>query len=255
MTSTARDRLMVTVAAVVTMALTFGLGVWQLQRGAAKQALADAMRQRAEAPALAELPAAGAADTSGLWYRRVMVKGRWLDEHTVYLDNRQIIENKQARVGFDVITPLQLADGTAVIVQRGWLPRDFSDRLRIVPVPTPAGIVHVRGRYAPPPPRLHEFRQDEAVVSRVRQNLDVAAYAAQTGLVLRPGSIVALDDESGVAPSPIAGGLRPRWTLPDSGVARHHGYAFQWFGLSALVAGLYVWFHIIRPRRSSHGEH
>jgi len=35
-----------------------------------------------------------------------------------------------------------------------------------------------------------------------------------------------------------------------SGVEKHHGYAFQWFGLSALIALLYVWFQIVQPRRS-----
>jgi surfeit locus 1 family protein len=31
-------------------------------------------------------------------------------------------------------------------------------------------------------------------------------------------------------------------------VGKHHGYAFQWFALSALIAGLYVWFQLLRPR-------
>lgn len=255
MTSAFRDRLIVTLAAIVAAAITFGLGVWQLQRGAAKQALADAMRQRAEAPPLAELPGPGAADTAALWYRRVSLQGRWLDQHTVYLDNRQLVENKQARVGFDVITPLQLVDGTAVVVQRGWLPRDFNDRLRLPAVPAPEGPVNVQGRYAPPPPRLHEFQRDEASTGRVRQNLDLALLAKQTGLVLRPGSVIALDHDAGASTTPGAGGLRQRWNWPDSGVAKHHGYAFQWFGLSALIAGLYVWFQLFRPRRTPHGEH
>ena len=36
---------------------------------------------------------------------------------------------------------------------------------------------------------------------------------------------------------------------PAAGVDKHHGYAFQWFALCALTAGLYVWFQIIQPRR------
>jgi surfeit locus 1 family protein len=34
-----------------------------------------------------------------------------------------------------------------------------------------------------------------------------------------------------------------------SGVEKHHGYAFQWFGLSGLISLLYVWFQIVQPRR------
>jgi len=32
-------------------------------------------------------------------------------------------------------------------------------------------------------------------------------------------------------------------------VSKHHGYAFQWFALCALVALLYLWFQILVPRR------
>jgi surfeit locus 1 family protein len=43
------------------------------------------------------------------------------------------------------------------------------------------------------------------------------------------------------------------WPAVSSGVDKHYGYAFQWFGLCGLIALLYVWFQIvrrfIRPRR------
>jgi surfeit locus 1 family protein len=31
------------------------------------------------------------------------------------------------------------------------------------------------------------------------------------------------------------------------GVDKHYGYAFQWFGLAALIAVLFLWFQMIRP--------
>ena len=39
-----------------------------------------------------------------------------------------------------------------------------------------------------------------------------------------------------------------------AGVHKHYGYAFQWFALSALILGLYVWFQLIRPRRARQGS-
>jgi cytochrome oxidase assembly protein ShyY1 len=56
------------------------------------------------------------------------------------------------------------------------------------------------------------------------------------------------------APVPLAinqasEGLLREWPVVASGVAKHHGYAFQWFGLSGLIALLYVWFQIVQPRR------
>jgi surfeit locus 1 family protein len=47
----------------------------------------------------------------------------------------------------------------------------------------------------------------------------------------------------------VADGLRRDWPVVDAGLGKHYGYAFQWFGLSALFAGLYVWFQLLRPRR------
>jgi surfeit locus 1 family protein len=41
-------------------------------------------------------------------------------------------------------------------------------------------------------------------------------------------------------------GLQRDWQRPAAGVDKHYGYAFQWFGLSALIALLYVWFQLVK---------
>jgi hypothetical protein len=48
-----------------------------------------------------------------------------------------------------------------------------------------------------------------------------------------------------------ADGLLRNWPQVASGVHKHHGYAFQWFGLCALIVILYVWFQIISPFRNT----
>ncbi len=239
-----RPNLVITLAAVVVVALGVALGLWQLDRAEQKQNLARTMQSRAAMPLLTALPARGATGDRDQWHRGVQLQGRWLTQFTVYLDNRQMKDRGQARVGFDVVTPLQLADGTAVLVQRGWLARNFVDRGKVPDVPTPTEIVWVQGRYAASPPRLYEFKNDSNPLGRVRQNVETEAYAQEIGVPLRPGSVVQTGDD---AASSV---LKRAWSLPDAGVAKHHGYAFQWFGLSVLFAGLYVWFQIIRPRRA-----
>jgi surfeit locus 1 family protein len=146
------------------------------------------------------------------------------------------------RTGFFVITPLQLGDGDAVLVLRGWLPRHAQSREQMAPMDTPAGTARVEGRIALALPRLYEF--DAAASGPIRQNLDLAAYARETGLALRPLVVVQLDE-----PAAPADGLLRQWPAPASDVPKHHGYAVQWFALSALVTLLYVWFQIVRPRR------
>ena len=237
---TARLRFVViTLAALAIALLTARLGLWQLDRAAQKTALQQATEQRGRLPALdADALARDAASAEQQQHRPVRLAGRWSAVHTVFLDNRQM----QGRPGFYVVTPLLLADGRAVLVQRGWLPRDARDRTHLPAVATPDGLVDVAGLLAPPPARLFEFAAGER--GRIRQNIDFDAYGRETGLRLVPLSVLQSDP---VMPSD---GLLRDWPVTGSGVAKHHGYAFQWFGLSALVVILYVWFQFVQPRRS-----
>jgi surfeit locus 1 family protein len=229
-------RLVIALATLAAVALTARLGWWQLDRAAQKRAIAAAIAERGALPPLTALPAAEPA--SALLHRRAALAGRWQAAHTVFLENRQM----GGRPGFYVVTPLVLSDGSAVAVQRGWLPRDLRERARLPAVPSPEGEVTVRGRIAPPPARLYEFEPGASGV--LRQNLDLGTYARETNLALR-GDVSLLQTEAATA----ADGLRRDWPVVDAGLGKHYGYAFQWFGLCALFAGLYVWFQLLRPRR------
>jgi surfeit locus 1 family protein len=226
----------VLVAAIAAAALTARLGVWQLDRAAQKTSLQQAIESRAAQPALdAAALARTAAEAAAQHHRPVRLAGRWDAGRTVFLDNRQM----DGRPGFFVVTPLVIgAEGDAVLVQRGWVPRDPRDRARLPPVATPEGMVVVDGRIAPPPARLLELAGEGG--GPIRQNLDLDALSRETGLTLRPLSVIQLGGASD--------GLERRWSAPAAGVHKHYGYAFQWFALSALIAVLYVWFQLVRPR-------
>jgi surfeit locus 1 family protein len=234
-----RRRLLVLGAAVLLAATTARLGWWQLDRAAQKRAAQALLEARRALPPLPEaaLARTGTAAQDQI-QRRVALQGRWLSRHAVYLDNRQM----DGRQGFFLMTPLLLADGSAVLVQRGWLPRDFNDRTRITPPVDGDGPVAVQGRIATGPGRIYEFAG--AASGPIRQNLDLAAFALETALALRPVSIV--QDDGPTAPQD---GLLRHWAAPALGVDKHYGYAFQWFALSALTIALYAWFQIISPRR------
>lgn len=233
---------LVLVAALLAAAGTARLGVWQLDRAATKNQLqAELMAQRA-LPALtgAALPADAAAARAQP-QRAVVLAGRWLAERTVYLDNRPMA----GRTGFYAVTPLQLDDGSAVLVQRGWLPRDQADRTRISLPPLATTPVVVHGRIVPALPRLYEL--GAAGQGAIRQNLELESYARETALPLRPWAVVQED-----GPTPTQDGLLRQWPEPAADVQKHYGYAFQWFALCALILGLYVWFQLFRPRRAHH---
>ncbi len=245
------QRTIILLAALALAAATGRLGVWQLNRAAQKIELQAAIDTRAllpplTLPELAQSPAAAAEQT----HRRITLTGEWVAASTVYLDNRQM----NGRPGFFVITPLRLADGSAVLVQRGWQPRAFTDRARVVEPLTAPGAVRVVGRIGSGPARLYEF--DAAISGAIRQNLDIGVFASETGLRLRPLSVLQIDERvdatAGTAANATvdaADGLQRNWPRAVADVQKHYGYAFQWFALCALTIGLYVWFQLIQPRR------
>ncbi|MDB5965608.1 MAG: putative transrane cytochrome oxidase, partial [Polaromonas sp.] len=141
-----------------------------------------------------------------------------------------------------VVTPLVLdITSQVILVQRGWVQRDFNNRSRLPDVVTPTGPVTVRGRIAPPPSKLYEFKGVEA--GRIRQNIDLPAFSSEMHQPL-----LAVSMQQG---GPANEGLLRDWAPPTLGVERHYGYAFQWFALCALVVGLYVWFQLVAPWRAA----
>jgi surfeit locus 1 family protein len=239
------ERLIVALAAALGVAAGCALGNWQLNRAAQKTAIAAAIAERAALRPLSATELLARAAEPGLRYRRVELSGTWQADKTVLLENRQM----NGQPGFFVMTPLQLADASAtVLVQRGWLPRDIQQRTRLAPYQTAAGRVSIVGTVAPPPPKLYALGAPQTGL--IRQNLDLAAFAVENPAAGGASSVAPLVTtltilQTGDATG-ASDGLKRAWPEIQSGVAKHHGYAFQWFGLAALIAGLYVWFQFFR---------
>ncbi len=224
---------LVTLAALLALGVTAVLGRWQLGRAAEKEALQAAIEARGDLPLLDAVSLAAVTDPQALLHRRIEAVGHWVGERTVFLDNRQM----NGRPGFFVLTPLRLQGSAAVVlVQRGWVPRNFEDRARVPQIDTPAGPVRVQGHIVPAPSKLYDL--GEPGTGMIRQNLDLSQFRAETGLALVTVSI----QQTGVSDE----GLARDWLQISTGVDKHYGYAFQWFGLCALIALLYVWFQIVR---------
>ena len=263
----------ITLAAVLTLAATVSLGRWQLSRAAQKEALQASIDAQKLKPPLTQAEFLTMDRATDALHRPVRLRGLWLTPQTVYLDNRQM----HGTPGFYVLTPFAL-EGTeqTVMVQRGWIQRNFVDRTQLGAVETPAGIVEVTGLIEAPPSHLMELGTSATApapgasapaeaasaplaptpavegYSPIRQNLDLEAFRAETKQPLRTD--VSLQ-QTGAASE----GLQRDWPAPALGLERHYGYAFQWFGLSALVVILYAWFQFITPflrsrRRARNGR-
>ena len=228
---------LLTSAAVLVAGVTFSLGQWQLRRAAQKQNLQLAIEAQSNQFVLKAQDLTDPQTVANAVHRRATLQGTWRPEHTVYLDNRQM----NGRPGFIVVTPLALdGSGQIILVQRGWAARNFGNRVTLPPVDTPPGAVTVRGRIAPPPSKLYEFGGVEG--GPIRQNIDLAVFSREISLPLMPVTLLQI--------GPANEGLLRDWAAPNVGTDKHYGYAFQWFGLCALIVGLYVWFQLINPWRA-----
>lgn len=223
-------------AAVAVVTGTFALGQWQLRRASEKEHLQASVMAQSQRETLNARDVAQIKHLEVENHRLVSLHGVWQASKTLFLDNRPMGD----KTGFWVYTPLALDDSDQmVLVQRGWVQRDFLDRTKLPAVDTPAGRVSVQGRIAPPPSKLYAFKGDD--LGQIRQNIDIGALRKETGLLLLDASIVQTGSPSE--------GLQRDWPAPDLGVDRHYGYAFQWFALCGLTVGLFVWFQVVVPYR------
>ena len=230
---------LISLSALLTVTTTLSLARWQLSRAAQKEALQASIEHQALLPRLDGRLLAASAEPQSQLHRAVALRGRWIEAHTVFLDNRQM----DGKEGWYVLTPLQIEGSPRVVlVQRGWVARNFIDRTGLPPIATTRGEVQIEGRIAPSPAKLYQLGQPQS--GRIRQNLDLAEFALETGLPLLPVSVL----QTGVTGE----GLLRDWPQIGVGIEKHYAYAFQWFALSALVAFLYVWFQIVRRFISSH---
>jgi surfeit locus 1 family protein len=209
---------------LLVVAITVRLGFWQRDRAHQKEALNAQIVAFENAPAqkvgVAPMP------LKDIEFHRVEARGEFLPERVVYLDNRPY--NDQP--GFYVVMPLKLEGGGYVLVNRGWLPRNLADRTGIEHYETPKGVVDVKGIARSNASQAFELgRGGSAEHQEIRQNLDVASYAAETGLALQPFVIQQTSDTGDK--------LVRDWPAPTLGVERNYGYMLQCWGMAAAAIG------------------
>lgn len=225
------------VVILIVMAITIRLGFWQRDRAHQKEALNAQIMAFEHAPV--QRVGATPIALKDINFHRVMARGTFLTGQVVYLDNRPYMDQP----GFYVVMPLKLADGGVVLVNRGWLPRNLSDRTGIEPYATPAGEVEVEGVARPNASLAFELGHGgSAPHEKIRQNLDVTNYATETGLPLQPFVIQQQNDTGDK--------LVRDWPAPTLGVDTNYGYMFQWWGMAAAALG----FGLYAARRAARRE-
>lgn len=238
-----RPPLVFTAVVLVLLPIFLFLGWWQLQRAEEKRQL------QAQYDALAHDEPVWISrqqeSAEALRFHRVRARGVYEPRFQILLDNRVHL----GRAGYHVLTPLRIENSDMrVLVNRGWVPLGES-RDRPPQLDTPNGPVEIEGVATLPsevplklvaPPGAGSWQL-------VWPYLDIASYRAAAGIPAQP-VVVLLDPQS------PAGGFERHWTRLDSGVAVHHGYAFQWFALAVTLLAVYVYLGMRGARAASTSE-
>ena len=223
-----------TIAAFATVALCVAAGNWQHRRMLEKEALQARVQHAAT---LSPVPLPDGVDDWTAWrFRQIAATGEYDARRQILIDNKV----HDGHVGFDVVTPLHLADGRAVLVDRGWI-AGGPTRARLPHAPPPEGTITLRGRIDIPARDYYELGDRKAPAGPIWEHLDPARFAQATGIPVLPIIVEALD-------SPLDGDLVRDWPRPDVGIERHIGYMVQWYTFAAMAAGLWLWFTFKRRR-------
>lgn len=212
--------------------LLFGLGTWQLQRLAWKEALIAQIEQAAAQPPLNDLP----DDEAALMAKRfhlVTLEGNYLPDQEFHLAARYF----RSQLGYSVLNLFELNDGRIVVLNRGWVPAARKSSGEIPPAPegTQSVVAQIRTSNERNP-----FTPPNQPEQNVWFGRDVTEIAAFTGKNLMPITldVVGAQDVTQL-PIPSDGEIRPR--------NDHLGYALTWYGVGLSVLIISLVYHRRRP--------
>ena len=226
-----RLRTIVLTAITLVIVLTcIRLGFWQLDRLRGRKA-ANAGIVAAEAAPPRPLPVllAGTTDPTSLRFRPTLATGTYDPAHEVLLYGRSSLEDEP---GDQVLTPLRLADGTGLVVDRGWIPLDQG-----VPVTgdaaAPTGTVTVAGVLFPPD-AVAAPTGTPSPVQRITK-VDLGQIGAQLPYPIAPIYLLLQTQRRAQV-----GALPELPPLPPLTNGPHLSYAIQWFSFATIAIVGYV---------------
>lgn len=238
--------------ALTVAALAWGaslLGQWQFHRldeRRAENRLVATNLQRPPVP-IDDVLAPGRPAREDDEWREVVVHGTWDDAHTIVIK----YQTRDGAAGVDVVTPLRTDDGTAVLVDRGWLATENNGGTRPRLPAATAGPVTVIGWV-----RVDGSGGSTTVSDMAARSISSTAAAKVVPYRLY-GGFLDLHTES---PAP-AKALQPTELPDDTSEGPHFFYGLQWwfFGALAVIGFGYLaydeWRRARAARESERAQH
>lgn len=218
-----------TLLVLLGTAVCVRLGIWQLDRLAGRRAFNAQVESMRAMPAL-DLTNEQPSDLTSMEWRPVQVVGKYDFENQTAIRNQYYND----QYGYHLITPLLLADGKAVLVDRGWIPADGNSTSPDWRKYDEPGEVTVTGQIRlgsgkPAFGGVADALPENGERLEVWNNLDVAKMSEQSPYPFLPVYIqpnASADD----AEPPIP--FQPVVELTEGS---HFGYALQWFTFAAIL--------------------
>jgi len=223
--------------ALLAFIVLIGLGTWQVERKAWKEALIATLTERLAAPPEA-LPAPAtwqSLDPASDEYRHVKFTAQFdhAAEALVY-GAASAFRPDVSGPGYWVFTPARLTDGGIVMVNRGFVPEDRKDAKSRADGQV-SGPVEIIGALRWPDTR-HWFTPADDAAHNLWFARDPRAIAAAKGL----GAVAPffVEMEAPVPPGGLPSPGKIVVNLPDN----HLQYAITWYGLAAALVGVFAVF-------------
>jgi surfeit locus 1 family protein len=232
-----RSLVLPALASLVALAILLGLGTWQLQRRAWKEGLIAQIQARAYGEPGPIIPEAEWSDwrAEGDEFRKVRVTGTFL--HPLEAPVYGLAPGGQPGMptqGYYLITPLKLAGGAIVMVNRGFVPTELKNPAAR-PGSQPGGEVVVTGLVRAPEPRNAFTPADDPA-----RNLWFARDPQAIGRFHKLDRVAPFLIDADASPQPGGwprGGQTPL-NLPNN----HLQYAVTWFGIALTLIGVFAAF-------------
>lgn len=227
-----RRWLVLTGVLLLVVVLCVRLGFWQLERHQDRRAYNAVVDRNYGQPAapVDDLMRPDRLPTQDVVWRAVRATGTYDPARTVLLRN----QTHDGTAGVAVLVPLRTADGTAVLVDRGFVPRGRSATSAVdVPAP-PSGEASIVGHITRP------VTARTTVIAGVQASVgqpDVATIARWLPYPVYGGIIDLVSEQ----PPPAEAPVKPE--EPQLGFGPHLSYAIEWWFFAALaVVGWIVLF-------------
>lgn len=208
---------------LVLVAACIGLGIWQHGRYEERSANNDRIEAAAGDTSPTEVDRVLSADKApgdnAIW-TKVRAKGQFDVDGQVLIRNRSV----ESQNGYEVVTPLRLADGTVLLVDRGWVPPADSGATEAPEVPAPPqGTVTVTGTVRASESTLGKMN----TVSGTRQarSVNVAQLSKHLDDPVLKAYVTQDEPAKGFSAIPVT--TQRAW--------QNFAYAYQWWLFAAMI--------------------